>query len=146
VVILFGANLSKCSHHSAAPCGKAYQVPDRLHSPYTMPHRQVATITPKLASSNTHSIAFFAYVGVDAFSFILGTIPAGGSTVMNRKGKWPRGNMPPEGASPNPGHGGVRWRPPFAVGDFQPGLLCCGFIERQMRRLNRKVVGKHCER
>jgi hypothetical protein len=96
VVILFGANLSKCSHHSAAPCGKAYQVPDRLHSPYTMPHRQVATITPKLASSNTHSIAFFAYVGVDAFSFILGTIPAGGSTVMNRKGKWPRGNMPPE--------------------------------------------------
>jgi hypothetical protein len=35
------------------------------------------------------SIAFFAYVGVDAFSFILGTIPAGGSTVMNRKGKWP---------------------------------------------------------
>jgi hypothetical protein len=111
-----------------------------------MPHRQVATITPKLASSNTHSIAFFAYVGVDAFSFILGTIPAGGSTVMNRKGKWPRGNMPPEGASPNPGHGGVRWRPPFAVGDFQPGLLCCGFIERQMRRLNRKVVGKHCER
>jgi hypothetical protein len=31
----------------------------RLYNPYAMPNRQVATITPKLASSNSNSILLY---------------------------------------------------------------------------------------